>query len=336
MFKLFSKLSEFPAVSGREDSLRDFVISEIKDFCEYKTDPLGNLICHKKGKKTAAKKIMLDAHLDEVGVIARGFTEDGFVKFSTVGGISPAVLSGRRVIFEKGVLGVVCSKPVHLSNGDEKKKYTDEEKLVIDIGATSRDEAVAAVSLGDTAVFCSEYTDCGDTVMARAIDDRAGVALLISLLKEEAEYDFYAVFSTQEEVGCRGAKVAAFGVAPDGAIVLEATTAADLHGVSEESRVCKVGDGPAVSFMDRGALYDRRLFDAALGSGLKHQVKAAVAGGNNSGAIHLSREGVPTIAISVPCRYIHAPSSLCSKQDVAGALELAKYMLLKMASGEIL
>ena len=189
MLKLFEKITALPAVSGREETLREFIISEIKDFCEYKTDALGNLICFKKGKKPAAKKIMLDAHLDEVGIIARGYTEDGFVKFSTVGGISPAVLAGRRVIFEKGVLGVVCSKPVHLSNGDEKKKYTDEEKLVIDIGATSRDEAVAAVSLGDTAVFCSEYTDCGDTVMARAIDDRAGVALLISLLKEEAEYD---------------------------------------------------------------------------------------------------------------------------------------------------
>ncbi len=336
MLNIFKKLCSLSAASGREDAVRDYIISEIEGFCEYRCDQMGNLICRKKGKKPAAKKILLDVHTDEVGIIARGYTEDGFIKFSTVGGISPAVLAGRRVIFENGTLGVVLSKPVHLSGADEKKKYTDEEKLCIDVGADSKESAAAAVRLGDTAVYEGEYNAQNGRVISRAIDDRAGVAVLISLLKEEAEYDFYALFSTQEEVGCRGAKVASFSLAPDGAIVLEATTAADLGGVAEESQVCKVGGGPAVSFMDRGAVYDRRLFDEAMTSGIKCQVKAAVAGGNNSGAIHLSREGVPTIAVSVPCRYIHSPSSLCCEADILGMYKLAKYMLLKMASGEIL
>ena len=168
------------------------------------------------------------------------------------------------------------------------------------------------------------------------VDDRAGVAVLIRLLKEEAEYDFYATFTVQEEVGCRGAKTAAYSLDPDGAIVLEATTAADLHGVEDDKKVCVLGDGPAVSFMDRSTLYDRRLYDAAMKSGIKCQPKSAVAGGNNSGAVHLTRDGVPTIAISAPCRYIHSPSCVADLGDIEGMYTLAKEMLNRMASGEIL
>lgn len=337
MRDLLKRLCSLPAVSGREDALRELIISKVSGHAECKTDRNGNLICFKKGRKPAVKKIMVDAHMDEVGIIAAGIREDGFIKFQTVGGISPAVSVGRRVVFENGTVGTVGIKPVHLCSEEEKKKYPDTDSLYIDIGAASKSEAEALISIGDTAVYEGDFKETGgSTVISRAIDDRAGVAVLIRLLCEEAEYDFTATFTVQEEVGCRGAKTAAYSVDPDGAIVLEATTAADLHGVEEERRVCVLGHGPAVSFMDRSTLYDRRLYEAALSSGVRCQPKAAVAGGNNSGAIHLSRGGVPTLAISVPCRYIHSPSCVADAEDIEGMYELAKKMLAKMASGELI
>ena len=336
MRDLLSKLCTIPAVSGREDTIREFILSKINGFCDAEVDKNGNIICFKKGKNTSAKKIMLDAHMDEVGIIVTGYTDDGFLKFSTVGGISSAVMNARRVIFENGRIGVIGIKPVHLASADEKKKYPDADALYIDIGVDAKAEAEKIVSLGDTAVFEGGVSATDDRVIARAIDDRAGVAVLIKLLQNDSLYDFYATFTVQEEVGCRGAKTAAYSLDPDAAIVLEATTAADLDGVSEENKVCRLGSGPAVSFMDRSTLYDKRLYDAAINSGLKCQPKAAVAGGNNSGAVHLTRGGVPTLAISVPCRYIHSPSCLADFGDIEGMYSLAEYMLCKMASGEIL
>ncbi len=330
-------LCSIPAVSGREDNIRNYILGEVKNFAECRVDRNGNLICFKKGLKPSSKKIMVDAHMDEVGIIASALTSEGFVKFQTVGGISPAVMLGRRVIFENGVIGVVGVKPVHLASAEEKKKYPEEDSLYIDIGADSKEEAEKLICLGDTAVFEGDFYEMGENmIMSRAIDDRAGVAVLIRLLKEEAEYDFYATFTVQEEVGCRGAKTSAYSLDPDGAIVLEATTAADLHGVEDDKKVCVLGDGPAVSFMDRSTLYDRRLYDAAIKSGIKCQPKSAVAGGNNSGAVHLTRDGVPTIAISAPCRYIHSPCCVCDFGDIDGMYALAKEMLSRMASGELI
>lgn len=336
MIDNFKKLCTIPAVSGNEKAIRDYIISEIKNYCEWSVDRNGNLICLKKGKRSAARKIMVDAHIDEVGIIVTGYTDLGYLRFATVGGISPAVMSARRVIFENGTIGVIGSKPVHLASADEKKKYPDEDNLYIDIGADSEEEAKTLVSLGSVAVFEGKVAEQGDNIIARAIDDRAGVAVLIELLKSPAEYDFCATFTVQEEVGCRGAKTAAYSLDPDGAIVLEATTAADLEGVFSDKQVCRLGDGPAVSFMDRSTLYDKRLYEAALKSGIKCQPKAAVAGGNNSGAVHLTRGGVPTLAISVPCRYIHSPSCLANIGDIKGMKELAEYMICKIASGELL
>ena len=336
MRKLLSALCSIPAVSGNEEKIRKFIISEIKDYAEYEIDKNGNLICFKHGKNRAVKKIMIDAHIDEVGIIASSFTSEGFVKFATVGGISPSVMLGKRVVFENGISGVVGVKPVHLCSSEVKKKYPANDSFYLDIGASSKADAEGIISLGDTAVFEGGFYEMGNRIMARAIDDRAGVAVLIRLLKEEAEYDFYATFTVLEEVGCRGAKTAAFSLSPDGAIVLEATTAADLHGVDEENKVCSLGNGPAISFMDRATLYDRRLYNTALESGILCQSKSAVTGGNNSGAIHLTKSGVPTIAISAPCRYIHSPSCLADMRDIENMPIIAKYMLSKMASGEVL
>lgn len=327
MTELLKTLCTIPAVSSNEDKLREFIINEVSPYAECKTDRNGNLICFKKGKKRPLKKVMLDAHMDEVGIIATSVTSDGFVKFATVGGIDTSVMLCRGVVFENGVRGVVGLKPVHLASADEKKKLPSIDELYIDIGAKDKAEAEKLIKPGQTAVFESDVTVMGDRIKARAIDDRAGVACLIALLKQDAEFDFYATFTWGEEVGGRGAKTAAFTVEPDIAIVLEATTAADIHGASDENTVCRLGDGPAVSFMDRATLYDRKLYDIALGSGIKCQTKNKVAGGNNSGAIHLSKGGVPTIAISLPCRYIHSPSCLADLGDLEDMKRLSEYML---------
>lgn len=336
MRDLLLKLCTIPAVSGREEKLTEFILSEIEGFCDARVDRNGNIICFKKGKKSAVKKVVLDAHTDEVGIIATSVTSDGFVKFATVGGIEEAVMLCRSVTFENGVRGVIGMKPVHLSSADERKKYPDKDSLYIDIGAASKEEAEALVSLGDTAVFDSEPTLMGDCLKARAIDDRAGVAVIISLLKQEAEYDFYATFTVQEEVGTRGAQTAAFALSPDVAITLEATTAADLEGVSEDKQVCRLGDGPAVSFMDKGNLYTRTLYDFAISCGEKCQPKAYVSGGNNSRAFALSGEGAATLAVSLPCRYIHSPSCVASLKDFDAMLPLTKKLLEAVAGGEIL
>ena len=173
-----------------------------------------------------------------------------------------------------------------------------------------------------------------DKIFVKADKDTI-TQVLINLLKEKTEYDFWAVFSTQEEIGTRGARVATFAVNPDFALALEATTAADIAGVSDDKSVCNLGKGPAVSFMDRATMYDRELYNAALQSGITVQPKRAVAGGNNSGAIHLSREGVRTLAISLPCRYIHSPSCVANIKDMENMTALTKYMMNKILSGEI-
>lgn len=335
MLDLLKILCNIDATSGDENAVRDFIISEIDGFCDWKTDNLGNIIAFKKGKNKSARKVMLDAHMDEVGLIITSITSDGFLKFKTVGGIETSALMFRKVKINGEFDGVICGKPVHLLTGDEKKKTPKADSLYIDIGAKSNKQAEEKISLGDRAVICGEYTENDDYIISKAIDDRIGCAVLISLIKKESEYDFYASFSVQEEVGLRGAKVTAYSINPDSAIVLEGTTAADIADVADGEQVCRLGEGVAVSFMDRATVYDREYYNAALNSGICCQPKAAVAGGNNSGAVHLSREGVRTIALSVPCRYIHTASSIASKADCENLLKLAEYMLCGISGGQI-
>lgn len=335
MTELIKTLCDLDGVSGDEGAVKQFIISKIDGFCDYRTDALGNILVFKKGKNKPEKLVMLDAHTDEVGLIISGITEDGFLKFKTVGGIDTAALMFRKVRINGEILGAISGKPIHLLSGNDTKKLPDADSLFIDIGCKTKEEALNLVTLGDRAVICGEFVKTGDKILSKALDDRIGCAILIELIKQESEYDFCASFSVQEEIGLRGAKTAAFSLNPDCAIVLEATTAADIAGVSDEKSVCKLGNGPAVSFMDRATVYDRAFYNAALNSGITCQPKAAVAGGNNSGAVHLSRGGVRTIAISVPCRYIHTASCVADINDCENALKLAKYMLCGISGGEI-
>ncbi len=335
MREMLKTLCSLPGVSGREKPVRDYIISQISGFCEYSIDRLGNLIAFKKGRKPAKNKILLDAHMDEVGLIATSVCDNGLIKFDIVGGIEPSILPAKRIRFEN-TPGVVGAVPVHLLDKDKTDYYNSVRDMYIDIGAVSIDEAARIVAPGDVAWFDVAPRFDGNILTARAVDDRAGCAQLVSLIREESAYDFYALFSVQEEIGMRGAKAAAYAVEPDFAIVLEATTAADIPGVPREKCICKLGEGVAVSFMDRATMYDPALYGSALAlaakNGIKAQPKAGTSGGNNAGAIHLTRNGIKTVTLSTPCRYLHSPSCTADLRDIEASKQLAKALIAKYAS----
>ena len=332
MKELLKELCLADGVSGDESAVRELIISRIKDVCEYRVDNLGSIICFKKGKKTPAKKLMVCAHMDEVGFIVTYIRLDGTLSFGNVGGIDPSVVIGRQVRVGKDrISGVVGSTAVHNLSKEQREKAPKTDSLYIDIGAADRAEAEKYVSPGDCAYFDSEFTDMGSCIKSKAIDDRAGCAMMTELLHEELEYDTYFVFNVQEEIGLRGATASAYSVAPDYAIVLETTTAADIDGASGAKRVCEVGKGPVVSFMDRHTMYDKELyrlaFDIAEEQGIPCQTKTMIAGGNDAGAIHISGKGVRTIAVSLPCRYLHSPSSVIEYADMENSYKLVRTLI---------
>ncbi len=331
--KMLEKLRQICALdgtSGDECAVREYIMSNI-NADEVTVDNLGNLIVFKKGRKTPKNKIMLAAHMDEVGFMITDITEDGFLRFGAVGGIDPRVVLGRAVRFKNGTLGVIGTKATHQQSTDERKKAPEFDDMYIDIGADSREAAEKHVSRGDTACFDTEFFAFGDGfVKGKAIDDRAGCVIMMDLINSEPEYDTWFAFTVQEEVGTRGAKAAAFSVAPDIALVLETTTACDFAGVGGDKRVCSLGGGCVISYMDRSTIYDRALyqlaFDIAKKLEIPAQTKTLVAGGNDSGAIHISSGGIRTCALSAPCRYLHSPSCVIKMSDFDAVKQLARAM----------
>ncbi len=341
MFDNLKVLCELNGTSGRENAVRDYIISQIDGKAEYSIDKLGNIIAFKKGMRTPKNKIMVDAHMDEVGFIITSIQSDGTLTFAEVGGIDPSVIIGRQVVVGDNALnGVVGARAVHNLSADEREKAPDTDSLYIDIGADNREEAEKYVKLGDNAYFVSEYCEFGnDVIKAKAIDDRFGCSVLIEMINSELLYDMYFTFTVQEEIGTRGAKTAAFSVNPDIAIVIEATTAADIDNVSDGKKVCSLGGGAVVSFMDRSTMYDRELYDIAFSQAKEKnipcQTKTTVAGGNNSASIHTSRSGVKTIAVSAPCRYLHSPSCVVNKNDLKACYDMVNAIIEKAADMEL-
>lgn len=337
---LLKELCEINGASGREDAVREYVIDKIKGKCDYKLTPLGCVIAQYKGRKKTAKKLMISAHMDEVGFIITSVNPDGTLSFNCVGGIDADVTAGRQVTVENGINGAVGSKAVHNMSEDERKNPPKFDGLYIDIGAADKADAEKYVQPGDYAYFtCGYHLDSG-IVRAKAIDDRAGVAIMLAMIIESTlEYDCTFTFVTQEEIGLRGARTAAFDAAPDFALVLEATTAADIPLSDGSQKCCILGNGPVVSFMDRSTVYDRRLFDMskriAEEKSIKWQTKTVVAGGNDSGAIHLSRGGVRTIAVSVPCRYLHSPCCVINEDDYFESFALAAAMAEEILGNDV-
>ncbi len=338
MLETLRELCLINGISGDEKNVRNYIISRIDGKCDYTVDPMGNILAFKKGKAAAKNKVMLSAHMDEVGFIVTYICDNGCLRFTNVGGVDSKVVAGRCVrVGEKGVAGVIGNKALHLTQGDEEKTVPSLDKLYIDIGASSKEEAEKAVSIGDCVYFESDFVEFGkDKIKAKAIDDRFGCAIMLKLIESELDYDCHFAFLVQEEVGCRGAGPAVFSIRPDYAIVLEATTASDISGVSEENSVCIQGKGAVVSFMDRSTIYNMDMFKGAFRlakeKNIPVQPKTTVAGGNDAGAIHKACEGVYTIAVSLPCRYIHSGTSVGDKRDMNSCFELAKALFEEYAN----
>lgn len=327
------KLTALDGVSGEEKPVRDYIISKVKDYVdEYYVDNLGNLITYKKGTGSGPK-VMLDAHMDEVGLIITLINSDGLLKFRTIGGIEARVLVGKRVrIGENGVPGVIGYKPLHLQNSKERGGTVDKKQLTIDIGAKNKEQAESKVEIGDLAAFEYNPVEFGDNkLMAKALDNRVGCAALIELLKHKYESDIYGCFTVQEEIGLKGAKTSTFQVQPDIALVLEGTTCYDVPDTKEYGMSTVCGNGPAITVMDRSVIADKDLLkhinETAKLNGIPYQFKKTITGGTNAGRIQAGGTGVKVAVIAVPCRYIHSPVSVMDINDFENMIKLAKKVL---------
>lgn len=337
LLALTKELCALPGISGDEGAVAEYITNCIKDYCDYKIDNLGNIIAHKKGKNRPNKTLMLNAHMDEVGFTVCHIGSDGLLRFHAVGGVDAAVTVGRRVrVGRNGVPGVVGTAPIHLVDASAREKDLKPDELYIDIGAESREGAVQLVSPGDSVTFEDDFVRLGEgLIMGKALDDRAGCAMLICLIQSELEYDCVFAFTVQEEIGCVGAKAAAFGVRPEVSLVVETTTAGDLAGVAPNKKVCALGQGPVVPFMDRGTVYDRELYARArrlaAEKGISCQTKEGVYGGTEGRSIQTAAAGARVLAVSLPCRYLHSASCVLAEQDMHDELELLKALIGELA-----
>ncbi|MEP7290858.1 MAG: M42 family metallopeptidase [Chloroflexota bacterium] len=334
---ILKELSEAVGVSGSEDAVRKIILEAINGHVSsVRIDSMGSVTALKQGTADHPLRVMIAAHMDEIGFMVRGFDGDGLIRFSSIGGIDDRILPGLRVHIG-GVNGVIIWTPIHLNKDQNVVKLAN---LRIDIGVTSKDEAAGKVKPGDRIAFDSRFMEIGERMLrGKAFDDRAGCSLLVDVLQGDAyPVDVLAAFTVQEELGLRGAKVAATALKPDVAFVLEGTTAndipnpmADPDDLTEMNPTCRQQHGPAISVMDGSMITDPRLIKFLRGvadeQNIPYQLKSALGGGTDGGAIHLSTVGVPTAVISMPCRYIHSPTALLHRDDYDNGLRLIKAAL---------
>lgn len=320
-------------VSGFENEVSDIIYNKAQKLCDkIEKDSMGNIICYKKGYKNHHNKIMLTSHMDEVGFIISGVTEEGYLRFKTVGGIDDRILQSQRVIIGKNKInGVIGAKPAHLIKKDDNGVVKSDD-LYIDIGAKNAKDAKKYVKLGDYAVFNSIYREFGNNrIKAKALDDRIGCYVLLRLMKLQYPNDIYFCFTVQEEVGCRGAKIASYTVNPNYAIVVEGTTCSDVPGTDETGFSTHMGYGPAISILDGGSYSSKdmikTMYETAKSNNIKVQFKQTTMGGNDAAVINVTQSGVKTGVLSVPCRYIHSPSSVADKKDIESCFNLLKKLL---------
>ena len=330
---ILENLSNACGVAGREEEVQALMKDLMKPHVdEIKQDKLGNIIGIKKGKESAPK-VMLAAHMDEIGLMVKNITNEGFLYFTKIGGIDDRILVAQKVLVHtnKGrITGVIGSKPPHILKEEEKKKVIEADRLFIDVGATSKEDAQKiGVRIGDPVSFDIKFAQVGkDAVIGKAFDDRVGCAALIQTLKRLRGVDctVYAVGTIQEEVGLRGATVAAFQLHPDVGVALDVTVAGDVPGVEEVEAPIKTRKGPSLTVTDYGLITHpkvlRWLIDAAEESKVPYQLETGLAGTTDAARIALSREGVPSGVISIPTRYIHSPTSLLSLSDVENTVKL--------------
>lgn len=333
LVETLEKLSNACGVTGREEEIANLMKKFLKPYVdEVKEDRLGNVIGIKKGKKNAPK-VMLAAHMDEIGLLVKTITKEGFLQFTKIGGIDDRILLAQKVIVytEKEPLhGIIGSRPPHIQKAEERQKVINSDELFIDIGARSQEEAKKmGVKIGDTVVFDVKFAKIGKSiVIGKALDDRIGCVIMIEALRrlEKTECTIYAVGTVQEEVASRGAATSAFGIYPDIGIALDVTVAGDTPGVKEVEAPIAMRKGPALTIADAGMVVPpkvlRLLINAAEENKIPYQLETGLAGSTDAARILLTREGVPSGVISVPTRYIHSPTSLLDLEDVENAVKL--------------
>ena len=332
MKELLKKLSLAFGPSGCEDYVKEIIENEIKDYipsgAQMYTDKIGNLIVHIPNE--GATKLMVNAHMDEVGFMVTGILENGLLKFGTVGGIDTAVLSAKRVISESGIKGNIISKPIHLLSAQERESSPKIKDLSIDIGAQSKEEAEKITFVGDYFTFDSGYVEYGEGfVKCKALDDRLGCAIMCQVIKDiyneniKSEYDLYFAFTRREEISYSGAFGASMRIKPEYALVIESKAVGDLADASDTKSVSRLGEGVIISFADRGAIYDRdfvkhikKICDE---KGIKNQVNKYISGGNDSANIQRNALGSKVSVLSCASRYIHSPSDVIHLDDFESA-----------------
>lgn len=356
---LLERLCNASAVSGNETEVREIVLEQVRPFANQLTvDALGNLLVVKEGARGSLNypgsvqpstepsspstshrlRVMLAAHMDEIGFMLTFDEEDGLFRIEIVGGVEVEHLPGKPVQINRGhIPGVIGMKPIHLTKAEERNQKVDLENLRIDVGPGNTKK----VKAGDWATFSSPFLRLGPSLCAKALDNRLGVASLIELIKSPLpNIDLLAAFTVQEEVGLRGARVAAHAFSPDLAIVLDCTPARDLPVLDRSAKIdntqynTRLGQGPAIYVADRSTLSDPRLvrhiLESARQAGLPCQIRQPGGGGTDAGAIHKQLEGIPTVSLSVPARYLHTPSGICRLDDWKNTLALTYFALRRL------
>ncbi len=329
--ELLRKLVETPGVSGREELVRKLVIEELTPLTDtIDTDVLGNVIAFKKGSaKAPRKKIMVAAHMDQIGFYVTYIDDKGFIRFHPAGGFDPTTLKAQRVTVhgKKDITGVIGAKPIHVLTEEEKKKRPELRDYFIDLGM-NKEEVEEIVSLGDTITLQRDMDVMGKCLTSRSFDDRVGVFVMIEALRKlkKSPADLYIVGTTQEEVGLRGAMAAASGILPDIGIALDGTLANDFPGVAPQDEVSTLGGGTAISFMNGAAISNPKLFDRfvelAEKKKIKYQKDLLPKGGTDAGAIQRAPGGSAVLTLSVPARYMHTTVETVHTEDVQDTIDL--------------
>ncbi|HSH34875.1 M42 family metallopeptidase [Schnuerera sp.] len=321
--QLLKELVSIYGPSGNEKFIRDYIETEIKNYVdEIITDDLGNLIARKKGN---GNKIMIAAHMDQIGLMVTDIDDDGFLRFTNIGGISPYITLSQQVVFENGTIGVISAEPIE---DISKLKLSN---MYIDIGTNNKEETEKIVDIGDICVYKSDYNENDNVVFTKSLDDRVGCFVAIESIKqiENNVNDLYFVFTVQEEVGLRGAKTAAYRIDPDIGIAIDVTGSGD----TPKAKTFAIGlnKGTAIKVKDNSILTHPKLRQFMIGvakeNNISYQLEVLEYGGTDSGAIHLTKEGVPSGVISIPTRYVHSTIEMASKNDIINSIKLLSKML---------
>lgn len=333
---LLTKLCNAVSVSGDEQEVRAIVTEELRDFADVtKVDAMGNVLVRREGKGLDRVRVMIAAHMDEVGFMIVNDEGDGVFEFRVIGGVDPRQLVGKPVTIGRDhIPGVIGAKAIHLTTPEERKQVLKVDQLRIDVGPGTGSK----VKVGDRGTFATKLVVLGPSIRSKALDDRLGVFNLIQLVKYAPEnVDLLAAFTVQEELGLRGAKIAAFSFDPEIGIAMDSTPANDLphyDGLENTSHNTKLGDGPAIYIMDRGTIGDQRLIkwliESAEAEKIPWQFRQPGLGGTDAGEIHKTRTGVPSVSVSVPQRYLHSPAGLIRIDDELNTLKLIRTALKRL------